>query len=268
MALARRIFFRASGVYASCQCLSAGTTGLAEGLFFLPQSREEGHCRKGTQPVDAAAQIQQAALPEVSAAIDEMLVLHRHIFRCSTSERIMGYEGAIAKIYFRALGMLVPEEFAFERRSRRPPLDAFNAMLSFGYTLLMYDIYTVLHNEGLHPYFGFLHALKKGHPALASDLMEEWRAVLVDSMVLSLVHHHEIKPEHFKRSMDDAAGGIFLTREGRAIFLRAYEKKMKTVNKYVEGKHSYRRTLSYQARQYAQALMAQNEEMYDPIALR
>lgn len=209
-----------------------------------------------------------AALPEVSAAIDEMLVLHRHIFRCSTSERIMGYEGAIAKIYFRALGMLVPEEFAFERRSRRPPADAFNAMLSFGYTLLMYDIYTVLHNEGLHPYFGFLHALKKGHPALASDLMEEWRAVLVDSMVLSLVHHHEIKPEHFKRSMDDAAGGIFLTREGRAIFLRAYEKKMKTVNKYVEGKHSYRRTLSYQARQYAQALMAQNEEMYDPVALR
>ena len=89
----------------------------------------------------------------------------------------------------------------------------------------MYDIYTALSNEGLHPYFGFLHAVKNRHPALASDLMEEWRAVLIDAMTLSLVHHHEIKQEHFAPAEDEDTPGIFLTREGRAIFLRAYEKK-------------------------------------------
>lgn len=203
----------------------------------------------------------------VRRAIDEIIALRKSIPRCETSEQLMGYEGAIAKVYFRALGLLVPEEFAFMGRSRRPPLDPFNAMLSFGYTLLMYDIYTALSNEGLHPYFGFLHALKNRHPALASDLMEEWRAVLVDSMVLSLVSHHEIRPEHFT-SMKEDGPGIIMTREGRAIFLRSYEKKMRTVNRYLEGKHSYRRTLSYQVRQYAQALLAKNEEMYEPISLR
>ena len=83
-------------------------------------------------------------------------------------------------------------------------------MLSFGYTLLMYDIYTALSNEGLHPYFGFLHALKNHHPALASDLMEEWRAVLVDAMVLSLVSHHEVWTEHFAAMKEDEPG-IILT---------------------------------------------------------
>ena len=208
----------------------------------------------------------RAELSEVRRDIEEILALRKHIFQCETSEQLMGYEGVIAKVYFRALGRLVPEEFSFSHRSRRPPLDAFNAMLSLGYTLLMYDIYTALSNEGLHPYFGFLHALKNRHPALASDLMEEWRAVLVDSMVLALVQHREIKPEHFAPS--DDGEGIFLTREGRGIFLCAYEKKLRTVNQYKPGKHSYRHSLAQQAGQYAQALMAQNAEIYEPILLR
>ena len=132
----------------------------------------------------------------------------------------------------------------------------------------MYDIYTALSNEGLHPYFGFLHAMKNRHPALASDLMEEWRAVIVDAMTLSLVHHHEIKLEHFSPAEDEDTPGIFLTREGRAIFLRAYEKKMRATNLYSGGKRSYRNTLAHQARQYAQALMAENADIYEPVRLR
>ena len=90
--------------------------------------------------------------------------------------------------------------------------------------------------------------------------------MLVDSMVLALVQHHEIKPEHFAPA--DDGEGIFLTREGRGIFLRAYEKKLRTVNQYKPGKHSYRHSLAQQAGQYAQALMAQNAEIYEPILLR
>ena len=74
--------------------------------------------------------------------------------------------------------------------------------------------------------------MKNRHPALASDLMEEWRAVLIDAMTLALVHHHEIKQEHFAPAEDEDPPGIFLTREGRAIFLRAYEKKMRAASRY------------------------------------
>jgi CRISPR-associated protein Cas1 len=139
-------------------------------------------------------------------------------------------------------------------------------MLSFGYTLLMYDIYTAISNQGLHPYFGFLHALKNHHPALASDLMEEWRPVLIDSMVLSLIHRHEILPEHFQRGEDGV--GIFLTREGRTKFISAYEKRLRAVNKYGEEKQSYRKALETQAGKYAQALMAEDATIYHPVYIR
>ncbi|MFC2768493.1 MAG: CRISPR-associated endonuclease Cas1 [Mitsuokella sp.] len=205
--------------------------------------------------------------PEFQKAVRQILALRKHIFQSETSEQLMGYEGIMAREYFQALGRMVPPAFAFSVRSKQPPLDAFNAMLSLGYTLLLYEIYTALGNEGLHPYFGFFHALKNRHPALASDLLEEWRAVIVDSMVLSLVHRHEIKPEHFEKN-EDGTPGVFLTREGRAIFFRAYEKKMRTKNKYMEGSHSYRHTIGRQVAQYAQAMMAQNLEMYEPIFLR
>ena len=235
--------------------------------FYLALSRKVVAAKVHNQLTLLRRYNRRAELGEVRRDIEEILALRKHIFQCETSEQLMGYEGVIAKLYFRALGRLVPAEFSFSRRSRRPPLDAFNAMLSLGYTLLMYDVYTALSNEGLHPYFGFLHALKNRHPALASDLMEEWRAVLVDSMVLALVQHHEVRPEHFAPP-SDGGEGVFLTREGRAIFLHAYEKKLRTVNQYMTGKHSYRHSLSFQAGQYAQALMAQNAEIYEPISLR
>lgn len=202
----------------------------------------------------------------VDEAVRQIIANLKHIPEVQDTEELMGYEGIAARLYFHALGELVPKDFAFTKRSKRPPLDPFNAMLSLGYTLLMYEVYTALSNEGLHPYFGFLHTLKNHHPALASDLMEEWRAVIVDSMALSLVNHHEIKIEYFEKA-EDGQPGIFLTREGRAIFLRAYEKKMRTKNQYVEGVHSYRHSLAHQIAQYAQALMATNVDMYEPIWL-
>ena len=206
---------------------------------------------------------------DVQDGIRQIIANSRHIDTAVTNEELMGYEGIVARQYFQALGKIVPKDFAFAKRSKRPPKDPFNAMLSLGYTLLMYEVYTALSNEGLHPYFGFLHSLKNHHPALASDLMEEWRAVIVDSMVLSLVNHHEIRLDHFeKAAYDEQEQGTFLTREGRAIFLRAYEKKMRTKNQYVEGVHSYRHSIAHQISQYAQALMAENADMYEPIFLR
>lgn len=202
----------------------------------------------------------------VSNDIEFICRIRKDIHKAANKEELMGYEGIIARIYFHALGQLVPEEFAFSKRTRQPPLDPFNTMLSFGYTLLMYDIYTAISNQGLHPYFGFLHALKNHHPALASDLMEEWRPVIVDSMALSLIHHHEITAEHFQRSEEQE--GIFLTREGRSLFIKAYEKKLHTSNQYVDGKQSFRKSLETQAQRFGRALMEEDAELYYPVYIR
>lgn len=183
-----------------------------------------------------------------------------------SKEQLMGYEGIAARYYFEALGLMVAEPFSFKERSKQPPLDEFNSMLSLGYTLLMYEIYTAICNQGLSPYFGMNHALKNHHPALASDLMEEWRPIIIDSLVMSLVSHHEIGLEHFYKSAEN--DGVYMTREGRAIFLRAYEKKMRTQNKYLEGKHSYRHSLVMQTRAFSEALIAGISERYEPIVLR
>lgn len=206
---------------------------------------------------------EQAALAK---AIAQMQALRKHVHTVASREELMGHEGSISRVYFSALGQIVPPEFAFTKRSKQPPLDSFNTMLSFGYTLLMYDIYTAISNQGFHPYFGFLHALKNHHPALASDLMEEWRAPIVDSMVLSLISHHEIVPEHFARSEDGV--GIFLNREGRTIFLRAYEKKLRSLNPYGEQKKTYRQSLETQVSSYGQALMNEDTALYKPLYTR
>lgn len=205
-------------------------------------------------------------LPEIERAITQMQALRKHVHQVSSREELMGYEGSISRVYFAAIGRVLPPEFAFTKRSKQPPLDPFNTMLSFGYTLLMYDLYTAISNQGFHPYFGFLHALKNRHPSLASDLMEEWRAAIVDSLVLSLISHHEIVPEHFVRSEDGV--GIFLTRDGRTIFLRAYEKKLRSLNPYGEQKQTYRKSLETQVNTYGQALMNEDVSLYKPVYTR
>lgn len=198
--------------------------------------------------------------------IHNMMTMADHLKTAEDRESLMGYEGMAAKIYFSALGKIIDPAFSFEKRSKRPPLDPFNSLLSFAYTLIMYELFTAITNEGLHPYVGFLHALKEHHPALASDLLEEWRAVLADSFVMALVQHHEIKEEHFCH--DEESHGVYLTPEGRKIFFRAYEKKMRSTNQYIDGKHSFRRSLNYQVAQYSQALLAQEPKMYEPIWIR
>lgn len=203
---------------------------------------------------------------EIESAIKNILAVRSHIGTAENSEKLMGFEGIIAKTYFASLGKLMPEGFEFSKRSKRPPLDPFNSMLSFGYTLLMYEIYTAIENVGLNPYFGYLHALKNHHPALASDLMEEWRAVIVDSMVLGLLRHNEIKIEHFYTKEEGT--GIYLTREGRRIFLRAFEKRMRQENKYMDVSLSFRKSILHQAGLFAQAMMAENPDIYKPLRVR
>jgi CRISPR-associated protein Cas1 len=140
---------------------------------------------------------------------------------------LMGYEGAAAKIYFGVFDQLVlqqREDFYFKERSRRPPLDNLNALLSFLYTLLTNEVASALESVGLDPYVGFLHQDRPGRPSLALDLMEELRPVFADRLALSLINRKQINGKGF---VEKESGGIIMGDETKKKVLTAWQERKK-----------------------------------------
>jgi CRISPR-associated protein Cas1 len=140
-------------------------------------------------------------------------VLGRKLDSPLSLDETRGREGEAARLYFGAFDNLIvaqKDTFSFHGRSRRPPLDPVNALLSFVYTLLVHDVRAALEGVGLDPQIGFLHRLRPGRPSLALDLMEELRAPLADRLALTLINRQQVKPSGFtvgesgEVRMDDA----------------------------------------------------------------
>lgn len=203
-------------------------------------------------------------LDNVNMAIRNILAVRKNIFSTEDVRTLMGYEGIISRIYFDALSYVVPQEFKFEKRTKMPPRDPFNSMISLGYSMLFNEILSDLIAVGLHPYVGFMHRIAKGHPALVSDLIEEWRAALVDSTVLAMLKRNMLTADMFETTEE----GCFLSVEARKIYLQVYNKKLRSVNQYLEGKYSYRESIRQQCRKYASALMNNDADIYVPLELR
>ena len=167
-------------------------------------------------------------------------------------EGLLGIEGTAAYRYFRAFAQMLrgPEQelgvFAFAERNRRPPRDPVNALLSLAYSMLAREWAVVLHTVGFDPYLGFYHQPRYGRPALALDLMEEFRPLIADSLVLTVVNSGEVRGEHFVHGL----GAVALSASGRRRFIEAYERRMsQEVTHPVFGyRISYRRVLEVQAR--------------------
>lgn len=171
---------------------------------------------------DRPSAVGAAATREAVAQLSGLLGLG---LRSVSLDESRGYEGAAAREYFAVLDHLVTqqkEEFFFLERSRRPPLDNLNALLSFVYTLLMQDIVSALETVGLDPAVGFLHRDRPGRPGLALDMMEELRASLADRLVLSMINLRQIEGRDFEAS---ETGGVTLVPEGRKKVLVAYQKR-------------------------------------------
>ena len=135
--------------------------------------------------------------------------------------------------------------------------------------MLMNEIYGKLENRGLNPYFGFMHQDREKHPTLASDLMEEWRAVIVDAVVMNLINGHEIKIEQF--SYDTYGNGVFLNRDAMKIFINKMEKRMGTDNSYlkhIEYRVSFRRSLELQIDSLIYAMQEEDMDLYQPVRIR
>lgn len=175
--------------------------------------------------------------------------------RASKADRmdsLLGIEGTAAHRYFSNFGTMLRggetpmPGFDFQQRNRRPPRDPINAMLSFAYALLTREWTTTLQAVGFDPYLGFYHQPRYGRPALALDLMEEFRPLIGDSVVLTAVNNGEVRPQDFISAM----GSVSLTSSGRTRFIEAYERRMsQEITHPIFGyKISYRRVLEVQAR--------------------
>lgn len=143
----------------------------------------------------------------------------------ATPEELNGVEGEAAQRYFAVFDSLILQQrdgFAFTGRSRRPPLDAVNALLSFAYTLLARECAAALEGVGLDPYVGFLHRPRPGRQSLALDLMEELRAVVADRLVISCINQKIVTPKHCQTQ---ESGAVLLTDEGRKVFLSAWQRR-------------------------------------------
>jgi CRISPR-associated protein Cas1 len=140
-------------------------------------------------------------------------------------EAVRGIEGDAARLYFSVFDALITaqkQDFFFLERSRRPPLDNMNALLSFLYTLLVHDVRAALETVGLDPAVGFLHRDRPGRPSLALDLMEELRPVLADRLALSLVNLRQVQGRGFRAA---ETGAVVMEEGTRKEVLVAYQKR-------------------------------------------
>jgi CRISPR-associated protein Cas1 len=164
---------------------------------------------------------------------------------------LLGIEGNAAAIYFEQFESMLKQredwKFDWRGRNRRPPRDPVNALLSLGYSMLAKELTGVCHAVGLDPFLGFMHQPRYGRPALALDLMEEFRPLVADSVAISLVNRGELGPEDFMRN----ANGTFLNERGRKAFWEAWFRRCDTEVSHpeFEYKMAYRRMLEVQARQ-------------------
>ncbi len=198
----------------------------------------------------------------VSQAIQKLETYRDDVSLEMTVEQIMGFEGIGAACYFRAMGKLIRHpDFEFTERKYYPPRDPVNALLSFGYSLLLSNVMSLLLAEGLNLCLGNLHGGERPKPYLAFDLMEEFRSPIVDTMVMQLLNQRVIRPTDFTWPQDN--GGVYLDESARKLFLRHFEERMvtKTSHPDVMERVSYRRAIHLQIKRYVNAVFG--EQAYE-----
>ena len=185
---------------------------------------------------------------------------------CDDMETLLGIEGSAASIYFQIYQAAFDPAWSFKRRTRRPPKDPVNALLSLGYTLLGYALMTALEIVGLDPYLGYFHQEAYGRPALALDLLEEFRAPFVDSLVMGLINRRLLKMGDFKTTANE---GVLLTQRGMRVFLREFSDRLEAslTPRSVGRSLSYRKLFEVQARRIANFISGKSGT-YTPFLAR
>jgi CRISPR-associated protein Cas1 len=197
----------------------AGAAAIAKAVVLA----KVANCR--TVLLRAARERAEAESPEIERAVLRLRRILDEISSQDHVDHIRGHEGDAAATYFEVFDRLIlaaKDHFFFRQRSRRPPLDNMNALLSFLYTLLTHDMVGALETVGLDPAVGYLHRERPGRPSLALDLVEELRPVLADRLALTLVNRQQISETGFRQL---ETGGVVMDDETRKAVLVAWQKR-------------------------------------------
>lgn len=243
-----------------------------------------GHSRNGALRLaqyavyqDGARRLQLVKDMVVAKIHNQYTVLYRHgqtesplklrkksVQTQSTLDQVRGVEGSAAREYFACWSAMLGNQWRFVGRNRRPPTDPVNALLSFAYGLLRSQVTAAVHMAGLDPYIGYLHEVHHGQPAMVLDLMEEFRPLVADNLVLSVLNKQQIQPDDFHESL----GAYRLTENARKVFLQAFDRKLNDefTHPVFQYRCTYRRAIELQARLLARHL--QEGVKYEPLVLR
>jgi CRISPR-associated protein Cas1 len=205
--------------------------------------------------------------PEVGLdeALEQMETAHEKTEHQTTLSALMGVEGSASAAYFRAYGSMFRRELQFSVRSRRPPRDPVNALLSLGYTLLTSETAGALAGHGLDYHIGLFHEIEYGRPSLALDLVEEFRAPIVDRFTLTLVNRGVIGAKDFEGNSDE---GFLMNDAARKRYFNLYERMMTTpfTERYATESVTFRSLLRRQAHCLVKAIG--DSSTYEPYAHR
>jgi CRISP-associated protein Cas1 len=227
---------------------------------------------------------------QVTDALTGMDAMQKRISQARNLDELRGLEGQAARDYFALLRTILARprdgaSWGFERRVYYPPTDPLNALLSFGYTLLLNDMLAACQLAGLDPYLGCFHAIDYGRPSMALDMIEEFRPIIVDSILLNAVNRGMIALRDFrvgsqkgKHPDDDEAAEeedtgavrpVLLTDDARKRFLTWYEERVNEPVQYppTGERNTYRRIFLLQAQQMARLMLGQARE-YTPLLVR
>jgi len=175
----------------------------------------------------------------------------------------MGVEGASTGAYFSCYGKMLTQNFAFEKRTRHPPLDPTNALLSLGYVLITNEIAALVESVGFDPFIGFLHGLRYGRQSLPLDLVEEFRHPVVDGLVQTLINKRSIKEADFHK---ESNGAVFLNKDALKRFISLYKERMEKSFREKDYYTSYRKVFRKQVEKMERAVL--NKEKYQPFLVR
>lgn len=206
--------------------------------------------------------------PEIEAAVQGLQQGIDKLETMGDVSSLQGIEGYCSTLYYTAFKTLLNYDLGFRARVKRPPRDPVNSLLSFGYTLLVYAAQAAIRTVGLDPFIGFLHSTEYSKPSLALDIMEEFRPVIVDSVVLRVVNNRIITEGDFEKA-SDYEGMVRLKPEAIKTFLHHYEERIQTtiVNPVTNTQVDYRRSLELQARQIARIVTGE-QDTYKPFMVR
>ena len=196
-----------------------------------------------------------------SEYVIEIQKLYKEIEQATAVQQVMGIEGMIRQNYYRALNEMIPDEFYFKERNKRPPRDPFNALISFGNTMMYTAVLGEVYKTQLNPTVSYLHEPSQKRFSLCLDIAEIFKPLFVDALLLALVNKKKIKSQHF----EDHEGMVYLNEEGRKIVIAEFDEKFKTTVRHrkLNRNVSYRYLIRLECYKLIKHVI--NDTKYEPL---